>query len=112
MQAFINIGPVPRSEVSAQVGQPEYAREALRECHAYRKQLIHQFGPPPGSARFTVRSFKHNFGTILGVCVVFDDARDEEVEFAHHVEAAKPDFWDSESLRDLARTRSGSLMPR
>jgi hypothetical protein len=112
MQAFITLGPAPYSETSAQVGQPDYEKTSLRECHAFRKQLIHQFGPPPGSARFVVRSFKHNYGTIHGVCVIFDDAREDEVEFAHHVEAATPAYWDAESLLELARARTPSLLPR
>lgn len=69
---YIELGPVPAEESCAQVGAPDYERNARRECGVFRRMLERLFPVPEDvDARFTVRQYPHDFGSYFEVCVAY-----------------------------------------
>lgn len=101
MRDWIELGPTPAGESCAQVGQNSYAEQARKEGRAYINQLERMFPNPPGSARFALKSFPHDFGTYFEVCVVYNDDSEAEWDFAFEVERNLPEFWDDEAKVEL-----------
>ena len=98
---YVSIGSSPAEESCAQVGSDNYSELSRKECNAFVKQLIRQFGQPPEGARFTVKSFPHDFGSYKEVCVVYADHIEEAAEFAYKVENESPAQWDDEAKAEL-----------
>lgn len=92
---------------------------ARAECKAYINQLLRVFGKPPLPGYFKVKSFPHDFGSYMEVCIFYeileipDDASlDEEIlhskseAYAYNVEANLPEYWDDEAKKELEAERN------
>jgi len=102
MENYETFGPTPVDEDCQQVGMPSYDHQkAKKECWAYVKQLIRQFGEPPMGARLTVKSFPHDFGSYMEACGVFDESIEEAVEYVYKIEGELPESWDEEAKKEL-----------
>ncbi len=101
MRDYITIGSTPAEEDCAQVGTDDYYCRMRIEQRAFRRQLLRQFGEPPGNARIRTKSFPHDHGEYHEVVVTFDDQSEEEVEYAMKVEAETPMNWDAEALKEV-----------
>ena len=95
------LGPTPAEEACAQVGQPNYREQALKECRAYIRQLARHFGEPPPGARFTLTREIHDFGTYLEVVVQYDPEDEAAREFAFRAEDDLPARWDAQAREEL-----------
>lgn len=102
MRDYVTIGSTPADEDCAQVGSADYSVRARKECAAFVKQLIRQFGPPPEGARVHTKGFSHDYGTYHEVVVSFDDDNEAAVEYAYTLESETPLNWDSEAKAELA----------
>ena len=98
MKDYIELGPTPSGEDCAQLGKANYYEDALKECRAFRHQLVRIFGHPE---RFKIKAFQHDFGTYYEVVVKFDDEIEEKMNFAYDVEANVPEYWDDEAKVEL-----------
>ncbi len=101
MRETIEIGATPHGEDCAQVGAPDYAERARRECRAYINQLKRMFGEPPEGCSLRVKSFSHDFGSYHEVVAVFDDENEEAAEYAYRLESDGPEYWDAEAQAEL-----------
>jgi hypothetical protein len=63
MKDYIRIGFTPCDEPCAQVGQPDYCKKALAECHRFIELLHKTFGPEPEGAALRIEAFRHDFDT-------------------------------------------------
>jgi hypothetical protein len=95
------LGPTPPEEACAQVGQPDYQKQALKECRAYIHQLLRVFGGPPSGAHFALARESHDFGTYYEVVIQYDAQDEEASQFALHVEANLPAEWDVQAREAL-----------
>lgn len=100
---YLNIGPTPVEEASAQVGiDPNYESVSRRECAVFMRMLERLFSAPEGcNAYFVIKAFPHEFGTYREVCVRHDTNNATECEFAYKVEAASPAHWDAIARSEL-----------
>ncbi|MBY0365417.1 hypothetical protein CDN99_15530 [Roseateles aquatilis] len=105
---YIELGPVPAEESCAQVGAPDYERNARRECGVFRRMLERLFPVPEDvDARFTVRQYPHDFGSYFEVCVAYGAPRGGFIntapsDFAFRVESETPSHWDAIAQYELA----------
>lgn len=105
---YIELGPVPAEESCAQVGAPDYERDARRECGVYKRMLERMFPVPEGvEARFTVRKYPHDFGSYFEVCVAYGSRDGHGIssapsDYAFHVESESPLHWDAIAQYELA----------
>ena len=95
------LGPTPAEDTCAQVGQPNYREQALKECRAYSRQLARRFGELPSGARFTLTREIHDFGTYFEVVVQYDPEEEAASEFAFRVEDNLPARWDVQAREEL-----------
>ena len=99
MMDYLNIGSTPCDETCVQVGNPDYYTLAKPECERFKAQIIKHY-PPVYGARVVVKSFDHDFGAYLEVCVVYDIENEEANEYAFSVEADTKGVlqkWDSDT---------------
>ena len=97
MRDYLNIGPTPCEEPCAQVGQPDYRKKALAECHRFIELLQKTFGPEPEAARLAVKAFDHDFGTYYEVVCHYDTEIQESVDYALRCEGETPAAWEEEA---------------
>jgi hypothetical protein len=71
------------------------------EARALINQLHRVVGEGPEGTRLTIISCPHDFGTYLDVAVVFDDEREDHVEWMLKVESRIPSRWDKEAREEL-----------
>lgn len=100
----MTLGPTPPGEKCAQVGADDYPEKSRIETRAFLNQLIRQFGEPPPGARFTVKSFSHDFGSYREVCVAYDENSETAGDFAFNVENNLPESWDDAARKELGLT--------
>lgn len=101
MRETMTLGPVPAEEDCAQVGQAGYREQALRECRAYKAQLVRQFGEPPEGAGLAVRGHAHDFGTYYEVEVSFQGDNEQAMDYAFRCEGEAWGNWDETAKREL-----------
>jgi len=101
MRDYINIGSSPYDEQCAQVGTPDYHEKVARECRAYKRQLIRQFGEPPEGAALAIKSFPHDFGTYHEVVCYYDTEIEGSKEYAFKLESDGPSNWDEQARTEL-----------
>jgi hypothetical protein len=111
----INLGPTPRDEQCAQVGQADYEERSLIETRVYKRLLARVCPVPPGvSARLKVSSFRHDFGTYREVTVLFDLNDEKACSYASELEKSAPARWDEIALAEFVwfehRKRYASLV--
>ena len=92
---YIGLGSAPYMEDCVQVSDKHsYYDEMIQECRRYKKQLEEMFPIPEGvNAKFTIKTFPHDFGTYAEVCIIFDDEDERACDFAFSVEANLPPHW-------------------
>jgi len=95
------LGPTPAEEACAQVGQPNYREQALKECRAYLRQLTRLFPESPPGARFALAREVHDFGTYYEVVVRYDPEDKASRAFALRVEENLPARWDAQAREEL-----------
>jgi hypothetical protein len=91
----------PSEEPCAQVGSPNYMRNARIEAKVLRDQIIRENGTPPEGTFLETNSNPHDFGTYLDVAIVFDENNEEARNYAFAVESNVPQLWDEESKKQL-----------
>lgn len=100
MQQLV-VGPVPSDETPTQTTDTDFARLNERECRVFQRMLGRLFPVPAGiTARFTVKSFPHDFATYREVVVMHDGSK-AAWDFALHVEANCPLRWDDQAQAEL-----------
>lgn len=104
MRDYISIGSTPCDEACAQVGQPDYRRRALAECHRFIALLRKTFGPEPEGAELRVKAFPHDFGTYYEVVCHYDTDIPASVDYALHCEAQMPVTWGEETAEQAEKT--------
>ena len=92
-------GPTPSGESCAQVGSPDYAKQARKECTAFINQLRRLFGEEPDGAYLQIKSNPHDFGAYYEVTVKYDPGDEAAVAYALKCEREAPEEWD-EAARD------------
>lgn len=99
---YITLGPVPCDEDCAQVGSPDYAIKARKECRAFINQIRRQHPALVDKiANLNIKSFPHDFGTYYEVVALFDDNSPDETHAAYELENVTPTVWDREARIEL-----------
>ena len=102
MMNFETYSCTPCNEPCQQVGMPDYdGQKAVAECKAFIHQLRRQFGEEPAGAQLRIKTFPHDFGSYLEVCIIFDEEVEEQVNYAYGIEGALPEDWDDEAKKEL-----------
>lgn len=91
----------PLDEPCSQVGSDNYSRDSVLECRVLQRQLIREFGEPPGGAHFYRKSNSHDFGTYHELCLKFDEDNEAHMEYFLKVDRNFPQEWDNDSLQEL-----------
>jgi hypothetical protein len=102
MRDCIDVGCAPNEEDCAQVGRPEYATQARKECRAYIRQLQRMFGEEPEGASLIIKSNPHDFGSYLSVVCYYDPAQPASLEYAFRCESESPREWDDQAFKGPA----------
>ncbi len=102
MKDSIDLSCVPFDEPCAQVGDPDYQQNSVKECRAYIGQLRRMFGPEPEGCKLKMKSNPHDFGSYLSVVCMFEADNDTHLEYAFKLDADGPAHWD-----ELARAELG-----
>jgi hypothetical protein len=102
MKDYISIAPSPLGEDCAQVGADNYPERSRAECRALIHQLHRQLGAEPTGARLKMKSNPHDFGSYMDVICEYVELYPDAIEYAYKCEAECPEFWDEESLKELA----------
>ncbi|MGE0682965.1 MAG: hypothetical protein AB7P69_18935 [Candidatus Binatia bacterium] len=97
MKDYITLGSTPCDEPCAQVGQPNYRKQALKECRRFIELLRRKFGPEPEGAELRIKAFPHDFGTYYEVVCEFDSDLRASVGYALRCEAETPATWEEEA---------------
>lgn len=105
MRDYLNIGCNPAEEPCVNVGEDNYMSRARAECRRFAELIQKKFGPPPGTAAIIIKSFPHDFGSYLEVCISYDDDDIEGVEYAYAVEAHAPQTWSDDAPVDWRAER-------
>lgn len=92
------LGSAPALEDCAQVGSPDYARDAKAECRAYIEAIRAVCGGEPEGARLTVKSQAHDFGAYYEVAVVFDGNNREAADYAAKCDEHAPTTWEQAGM--------------
>lgn len=101
MRDHFELGSAPFGEDCAQVGAADYRARSIAECNAFARQLARRFPNAPEKARFTTKTFPHDFGSYREVVVCYDDEDEASVEFAYTVENDTPEYWDEQAIEEL-----------
>ncbi len=72
-----------------------------KECRIYQRQLERTFPDLPPGIAFAIKSFVHDFGIYVEVCIYFDDDDEQQIDYACRVECSPPKQWDDEALTEL-----------
>ncbi len=94
MRDYITLGPTPAGESCIQVGDPDYQKKAIKECHRFINQLKKQFGEPPQGASLLVKSFHHDFGIYHEVVCYYIDEDETSMGYCYYLEANTPEYWE------------------
>ena len=101
MRDCLHIGSSPPMESCAQLGSPDYRREARRECNVYIRQLRRALGDEPDGARLAIKENPHDFGTYLDVVCWYDPDIKAAVDYAFKCESESPMEWDDQAKVEL-----------
>lgn len=98
MLDYLTLGPTPSSEDCEQLGPKYDPVKARAECLAFKHQLERLF--PAGV--FKIKSFAHDFGTYMEVCVLYNDSwANDTIRAAYDAEANTPETWDEQAKAEL-----------
>jgi hypothetical protein len=102
MKDYLYLGPVPCDEDCAQVGDPDYRKNAIREMKAYINQLEREFPDwERDGVEFRIVWQNHDFGAYGEVVVDYNDADDASTSYAFEIESNLPYNWDEEARKEL-----------
>jgi hypothetical protein len=91
---YIPLGPVPCDEDHAEIGMPDYAAKAHKECRAYIQAIRRKVGREPEGARLATMEFHHaDFGTYYEVVCHFDSGHPASVRYAQRCDEQAPQSW-------------------
>lgn len=96
MENYFTLGPTPRDESCACVGEDDYAPRAKKECRRFITLLRKKFGPEPEGAQLKIKSFPHDFGDYFEVICEFDEDLPESADYALHCDNNLPATWDDD----------------
>jgi hypothetical protein len=103
MPNFIELGQCPYNENAAQLGEPNYRANAIRECQAYIQAIRNYLGEEPEGAALAHRGFAHDFGTHYEVICTYDPGRPEAVAYALRCEREAPATWEEGGVKPPSR---------
>ena len=92
------LGSCPANEDCVQVDpNSDYIPAMKAELRKY-KELLEKLFPIPEdlSCYFTIRWESHDFGRYGEIVIVYNDEKEEEIEFALNVENNTPSTWDED----------------
>ena len=104
MESYFTLGPTPRDEACACVGEEDYTPRARAECRRFIALLRTKFGPEPDGARFGIKAFPHDFGTYVEVVIYFDEDLPASAAYAVHCDDHRPATWDEDQAVPLEQT--------
>jgi hypothetical protein len=90
---YVTLGTTPVDEPCAQVGSPDYIRQAQAECVRFIDLLRDRFGPEPLGARLGIKRFSHDFGDYIEVVCHYDTEETAAAEYAFRLEDELPERW-------------------
>jgi len=94
MRDYIDIGPVPCNEDCAQLGQPGFYDQNIKECRRFIELIRATLGPEPAGARLGIKANEHEFGTYREVVCYYDDKNEQAIDYAFRCEREAPENWD------------------
>ena len=93
MRDYVSIGSSPSDQDCVQVGSEDYNHLARKECLRFIDVIRKKCGKEVGSARLSIMSNAHDFGSYLDVVCYYDDQDEAGAEYAYMVEANAPTTW-------------------
>jgi len=106
---FIELGPTPPEEESAQVGEDDYRKKAIAECRRYIGLIRQKLGSEPEGARLKIKSYPHDFGTYYEVACEYDDSKPVSVDYAFACESQGPQTWNDTTPVQIERSETEDL---
>src|SRR4051812_20653404 len=97
------IGPVPAMEDCAQVGDPDYARDARVECRAFIEAIRKVCGREPEGARLAIMPQEHDAGTYYECAVIYDGDNEWAARYAAKVDSEAPTTWAAAGMKPPVR---------
>ncbi len=105
----IDIGPGPHEEDVAQIGDEDFSHKNIKECRAFKAQIMRAYGEPPEGASLRIMGNPHEFGFYREVAVRVDGSGGLEqgraaMEYAYRVESDKDGKlaqWDDHAKIEL-----------
>lgn len=91
---YLTIGSSPPDEDCVQVGSANYSAESRLECARYIGAIRRFCGPEQGTARLSIKSFPHDFGSYTEVVCYYEESDPIGFAYALHVEGGGPATWD------------------
>lgn len=85
MRDFIHIGSSPCEEECVQVGSPDYATRAKKECARFIAQIQRHY-PEPDNGYLKIKANPHDFGTYYEVVAVYETDDEESTNWAFDIE--------------------------
>src|SRR5262245_8011967 len=104
MENYFTLGPTPRDESCACVGEDDYTPRARAECRRFMALLRKKFGEEPAGARLAIKRFPHDFGEYLEVVVWFDEDLPDSAAYAVHCDDHLPATWDDDAPVPVGHT--------
>jgi len=102
MKDYLTLGNSPINEDCVQVNSHAVYLPAMKaECQLFKKQLERMFPDIPDNTCFRIKSFSHDFGEYLEVCIIYDTDDENSCDFAYEVEGNLPEYWDAEARKEL-----------
>jgi hypothetical protein len=95
---IIWIGSAPAEEDCAQVGDPDYARNAKAECRAFIDAIRKVCGREPEGARLAIKGQAHDYGQYFEVAVIYDGNNRQAADYAQKVDDLAPQTWEAAGM--------------
>ena len=106
---YIELGSAPYDEQCAQVGDDNYATNAMRECRQYIQAIRNYLGQEPDGAELGVKRFNHEYGGYWEVVVYYDSDDEKAAEYAQKCEAKAPATWADGGVTPPVLERGGRV---
>jgi hypothetical protein len=106
-EEIVWLGSGPASENCAQVGDPDYARNAKAECRAYIQAIRKVCGQEPEGARLVVRECQYDCGEYYEVACVYAAENEWAAAYAARVDAQAPKTWEEAGMPAPRARRMG-----
>ena len=103
---LVYLGPAPANESCVQVGDPDYAAQAVAECRAYIEAIRKVVGEESDGAVLRVKREIHDFGAYLEVICEYDPSSEAAAEYAVRCDEHAPTTW-AEAGMSAPRERKG-----